>query len=50
MNADEFRDYNLGFIFYKYLSEKMELFANEILQQDKLTFRKINPKMADNTA
>lgn len=22
MNADEFRDYILGFIFYKYLSEK----------------------------
>ena len=25
MNADEFRDYILGFIFYKYLSEKMFL-------------------------
>src|SRR5690606_17464205 len=49
MNADEFRDYILGFIFYKYLSEKMELFANEILEQDKLTFRKINPKMAEYT-
>ena len=24
MNPDEFRDYILGFIFYKYLSEKME--------------------------
>lgn len=24
MNADEFRDYILGFIFYKYLSEKIE--------------------------
>ena len=23
MDADEFRDYILGFIFYKYLSEKM---------------------------
>ena len=23
MNADEFRDYLLGFIFYKYLAEKM---------------------------
>ena len=32
MNADEFRDYILGFIFYKYLSEKMELFANGILR------------------
>lgn len=41
MNADEFRDYILGFIFYKYLSEKMELFANEILKQDKIRFRDI---------
>jgi type I restriction enzyme M protein len=42
MNADEFRDYILGFIFYKYLSEKMEIFANEILKQDKIKFRDIN--------
>ena len=28
MNADEFRDYILGFIFYKYLSEKIERFAD----------------------
>jgi len=41
MNADEFRDYILGFIFYKYLSEKMELYANRILKQDKLKFRDI---------
>lgn len=27
MNADEFRDYALGFIFYKYLSEKIALYA-----------------------
>lgn len=45
MNADEFRDYILGFIFYKYLSEKMELFANGILKQDKIKFRDINPKL-----
>lgn len=31
MNADEFRDYILGFIFYKYLSEKMVAYANKIL-------------------
>jgi type I restriction enzyme M protein len=31
MSADEFRDYILGFIFYKYLSEKMEKFANKLL-------------------
>jgi type I restriction enzyme M protein len=47
MNADEFRDYILGFIFYKYLSEKMEIFANGILKQDKIKFREINPKVAD---
>ena len=46
MNADEFRDYILGFIFYKYLSEKMEIFANDILKQDKIKFREITPKTA----
>ncbi len=30
MNADEFRDYILGFIFYKYLSEKLEMYANSL--------------------
>lgn len=44
MNADEFRDYILGFIFYKYLAEKMEIFANGILKQDKLQFRNLNGK------
>jgi type I restriction enzyme M protein len=33
MNADEFRDYILGFIFYKYLAEKMEIYANKILKE-----------------
>lgn len=42
MNADEFRDYILGFIFYKYLSEKMEIYANSILKQDKLIYREIH--------
>lgn len=41
MNADEFRDYILGFIFYKYLAEKMEIFANSILKQDNIHFRDI---------
>ena len=48
MNADEFRDYILGFIFYKYLAEKMEMFANEILKQDKITFREIDTNDAKN--
>jgi type I restriction enzyme M protein len=47
MNADEFRDYILGFIFYKYLSEKMELFANEILQQDNIRFNEITINTAN---
>ncbi len=34
MDADEFRDYILGFIFYKYLSEKIELYADKLLQPD----------------
>jgi type I restriction enzyme M protein len=41
MDADDFRDYILGFIFYKYLSKKMELYGNEILAPDNLTFRDI---------
>ena len=42
MGADEFRDYILGFIFYKYLSEKMDLFANKILAEDKIQYQTID--------
>jgi type I restriction enzyme M protein len=42
MDADEFRDYILGFIFYKYLSEKMYLYANEILKPDGITYDAVN--------
>lgn len=42
MNADEFRDYCLGFIFYKYLSERQHLFANGILAEDELDFLAID--------
>lgn len=42
MNADEFRDYILGFIFYKYLSERMYIYANEILQEDGIDFLTIS--------
>lgn len=31
MHADEYKNYILGFIFYKYLSEKLELYVNEKL-------------------
>jgi len=41
MDADDFRDYILGFIFYKYLSTKMELYANKALKPDGLTFAEI---------
>ncbi|MBA3008579.1 MAG: type I restriction-modification system subunit M [Proteobacteria bacterium] len=34
MGADDFRDYILGFIFYKYLSEKMHTYGDKILQPD----------------
>ncbi|QTN33991.1 type I restriction-modification system subunit M [Akkermansiaceae bacterium] len=42
MGADEFRDYILGFIFYKYLSERMHLFADEILKHDGIRFDQID--------
>ena len=44
MDADEFRDYILGFIFYKYLSEKMKLCANDILKEDKLSYQDISER------
>jgi type I restriction enzyme M protein len=47
MNADEFRDYILGFIFYKYLSERMHLYANRLLQQDKITYEAIDEQSAE---
>ena len=36
MNADEFRDYILGFVFFKYLSERQHLFANELLETEEV--------------
>jgi len=38
MNADEYKNYILGFIFYKYLSEKQELYADELLKEDGLKY------------
>lgn len=37
MNADDYRDYILGFIFYKYLSEKQYLYANHLLEGEAIT-------------
>ncbi|HBP50809.1 MAG: Type I restriction-modification system, M subunit [Candidatus Shapirobacteria bacterium GW2011_GWE1_38_10] len=42
MNADEYRNYILGFIFYKYLSEKLERYINEkLLNREGFTFADI---------
>lgn len=44
MNADEYKVYILGFIFYKYLSEKLELYVNEkLLSRESFTYTDINP-------
>lgn len=50
MNADEFRDYILGFIFYKYLAEKMEIYANDILQPDGIVYKSIKENTEEGTA
>ena len=47
MNADEFRDYILGFIFYKYLSEKIALFGEDILKADNLKFKELDETTAE---
>ena len=47
MDADEFRDYILGFIFYKYLSEKMQYFANELLEEDDILYTSIDENSDD---
>jgi len=41
MGADEFRDYILGFIFYKYLSEKIALYADDLLKPDGVTYEQL---------
>lgn len=47
MGADDFRDYILGFIFYKYLSEKMHSYANKTLEPDRLKYREIDEDSND---
>lgn len=39
MSAGDFMYYTLGFIFYKYLSEKIEKTANEVLIDDGVSFK-----------
>src|SRR5947209_17230447 len=47
MDADEFRDYILGFIFYKYLSEKMNVYADDILEADGITYQSLDEESAE---
>lgn len=47
MGADDFRDYILGFIFYKYLSEKMHTFADKILKPDGILYANIDENSKD---
>lgn len=42
ISANQFQDYILGFIFYKYLSEKMDKYANEILKSDSIIYNTID--------
>lgn len=45
ISADDYRDYILGFIFYKYLSEKQTLYANELLVGEVVTdYKKVTDK------
>lgn len=44
MNPDEFRNYILGLIFFKFLSDKIEKVANEALAEDEVTFESIADK------
>ncbi len=37
ISPDDYRDYILGFIFYKYLSEKQYLYANSLLEGEEVT-------------
>lgn len=42
MNADEYKNYILGFIFYKYLSEKLANYIDtKLLHKDNITFEQI---------
>ena len=44
MGADEFRNYILGLIFFKFLSEKIENTGNDILAEDEMKFVDIEGK------
>ena len=51
MNADEYKNYILGFIFYKYLSERLEIYANEkLLTREKFKFAEIKENTKEGKA
>ena len=41
MSASDFMYFTLGFIFYKYLSEKIEVYMNNALIDDDVTFKEL---------
>lgn len=47
MNADEYKNYILGFIFYKYLSEIQETYGDKLLKSDKIKFSEVDEKNKD---
>ena len=49
MGADEFRDYILGFIFYKYLSEKAIAFADDVLDGEDIKFLELDESNTEHT-
>ena len=47
MHADQFREYTLGLLFYKYLSDHLVSFADELLSEDGLRFVDIDETARD---
>src|SRR3989339_530674 len=48
MNADEYKNYILGFIFFKYLSEKLEKYINEkLLSKEDFKFTEIDQETTE---
>tara|TARA_B110000977_G_scaffold66933_1_gene90946 strand:- start:179 stop:403 length:225 start_codon:yes stop_codon:yes gene_type:complete len=50
MHADEFREYILGFILYKYLSEKTHLYANKILAEERILHQTLSEENQEHAA
>ncbi len=45
MDADDYRNYILGFIFFKYLSEKLYIYANAILAPDNFKYEQLDENL-----